>query len=151
MYHVLGRDRATNYEATIFLRQFRTASVEKPLKRYGSLRSQHPTSGEPSRRDSETIFCRRLISSVDAPFHFRLTNKIPADRLSESLKARSSGGEHHLDAVRVWGSNPHAPTIEEFWKFPPFSPEIQRRDDTYMIRNGLWDVPNELTMNPLPA
>ena len=29
-----------------------------------------------------------------------------------SLKARSSGGERYLDAVEVWGSNPHVPTIE---------------------------------------
>ena len=28
------------------------------------------------------------------------------------LKARSSGGERYLDAVEVWGSNPHVPTIE---------------------------------------
>ena len=27
-------------------------------------------------------------------------------------KARSSGGERYLDAVEVWGSNPHVPTIE---------------------------------------
>ncbi len=28
------------------------------------------------------------------------------------IKARSSGGERYLDAVEVWGSNPHVPTIE---------------------------------------
>jgi hypothetical protein len=28
------------------------------------------------------------------------------------LKARSSGGERYLDAVEVWGSNPHVPTIK---------------------------------------
>ena len=28
------------------------------------------------------------------------------------LKARSSGGERYLDAVEVWGSNPHVPPIE---------------------------------------
>jgi hypothetical protein len=27
-------------------------------------------------------------------------------------QARSSGGEHHLDAVGVWGSNPHVPTMK---------------------------------------
>ena len=26
-------------------------------------------------------------------------------------QARSSGGERYLDAVEVWGSNPHVPTI----------------------------------------
>jgi hypothetical protein len=28
------------------------------------------------------------------------------------IEARSSGGERYLDAVEVWGSNPHVPTIE---------------------------------------
>jgi hypothetical protein len=28
------------------------------------------------------------------------------------IKARSSGGERYLDAVEVWGSNPHVPTSE---------------------------------------
>jgi hypothetical protein len=28
------------------------------------------------------------------------------------MKARSSGGERYLDAVEVWGSNPHVPTIK---------------------------------------
>ena len=28
------------------------------------------------------------------------------------IQARSSGGERYLDAVEVWGSNPHVPTIE---------------------------------------
>jgi hypothetical protein len=27
-------------------------------------------------------------------------------------EARSSGGERYLDAVEVWGSNPHVPTTE---------------------------------------
>ena len=38
------------------------------------------------------------------------------------MQARSSGGEHHLDAVRVWGSNPHAPTMQGKRSFPPPSP-----------------------------
>jgi hypothetical protein len=38
------------------------------------------------------------------------------------MQARSSGGEHHLDAVRVWGSNPHAPTMPGKRSFPPPSP-----------------------------
>ena len=33
-------------------------------------------------------------------------------RRDGGLKARSSGGERYLDAVEVWGSNPHVPTIE---------------------------------------
>ncbi len=32
--------------------------------------------------------------------------------LKGGLKARSSGGERYLDAVEVWGSNPHVPTIK---------------------------------------
>ena len=28
------------------------------------------------------------------------------------IEARSSGGERYLDAVEVWGSNPHVPTTE---------------------------------------
>lgn len=27
------------------------------------------------------------------------------------IQARSSGGERYLDAVEVWGSNPHVPTM----------------------------------------
>jgi hypothetical protein len=33
------------------------------------------------------------------------------------LQARSSGVEHYLDTVGVWGSNPHAPTIFMSGKF----------------------------------
>ena len=28
------------------------------------------------------------------------------------IQARSSGGERYLDAVEVWGSNTHVPTID---------------------------------------
>ncbi len=31
---------------------------------------------------------------------------------SKDKQARSSGGERYLDAVEVWGSNPHVPTIK---------------------------------------
>ena len=37
---------------------------------------------------------------------------VVSSRGQKSLKARSSGGERYLDAVEVWGSNPHVPTIE---------------------------------------
>ncbi len=42
------------------------------------------------------------------------TNTFESARIAAQggLKARSSGGERYLDAVEVWGSNPHVPTIE---------------------------------------
>ena len=39
------------------------------------------------------------------------------------MEARSSGGEHYLDAVGVGGSNPPVPTIAVFME-APFSEEM---------------------------
>jgi hypothetical protein len=55
------------------------------------------------------------VDLLDTGIHGLLLSPFSNDAVKSAvenrLQARSSGVEHYLDTVGVWGSNPHAPTI----------------------------------------
>ncbi|MDQ1240619.1 MAG: hypothetical protein QG577_2805 [Thermodesulfobacteriota bacterium] len=83
-----------------------------------------------------------MVSGSDFP----LTIFLPIVTRKRELKARSSGGEHHLDAVRVWGSNPHAPTTE-CREFPHLLEGHSRRMFSSMMDHWLLHITDQNSTN----